>query len=230
MISLRSILTETFEIDEDAKEDAKQQGLEYMSFGRWGKDGKVTHKSANGKLVPVAIKPDTSNKTTTSITPQTSTNPLTTPKTPTNPFSKVYDNLSNSLKSSGFDAAHSVETRKNLATKGLVPLRVQSAGNRVWTRGDGSKHKDWPKIVPHTDYSDTDVAIKKNPDAVKNTLDQYLSTIGAKSIGKASDWTGSSDKSEVYATGDTIFVHRGNYIEVGTKSRFKNNKVWRRDK
>ena len=57
MIRLRNILTEAFELDEAAKEEAHRQGLEYMSFGRWGKDGKVTHKSSNGKLVPVATTP-----------------------------------------------------------------------------------------------------------------------------------------------------------------------------
>lgn len=33
-----------------AAKDAKVQGLTNMGFGRWGKDGKVTHISVNGKL------------------------------------------------------------------------------------------------------------------------------------------------------------------------------------
>jgi hypothetical protein len=36
-----------------ASEKAQQMGLDYYGFGRYGKDGKVTHKSKNDKLVPV---------------------------------------------------------------------------------------------------------------------------------------------------------------------------------
>jgi len=59
MISLKLLLEEVEqelggELDESkAAEEAKRQGLEYMSFGRYGKDGKVTHRSQGGKLVPV---------------------------------------------------------------------------------------------------------------------------------------------------------------------------------
>lgn len=41
---------------ESASEDAKRQGLEYFGFGRYGKDGKVTHKMQNGKLTPFQSK------------------------------------------------------------------------------------------------------------------------------------------------------------------------------
>lgn len=39
--------------ESDASEEAKKKGLDYLSFGRYGKDGKVTHKVVNGKLQPV---------------------------------------------------------------------------------------------------------------------------------------------------------------------------------
>ena len=39
--------------ESDASDNAKKMGLDYMKFGRWGKKGKVTHKTQNGKLVPV---------------------------------------------------------------------------------------------------------------------------------------------------------------------------------
>ena len=38
---------------EDVGDQAKALGLDYMNFGRYGKDGKVTHKSVSGKLQPV---------------------------------------------------------------------------------------------------------------------------------------------------------------------------------
>jgi len=55
---IRSVIREM--IDESAAgEEAKRQGLEYMSFGRYGKDGQVTHISQGGKLVPKKdFKPD----------------------------------------------------------------------------------------------------------------------------------------------------------------------------
>ena len=37
-----------------AAQDAKAQGLDYIGFGRYGKNGKVTHTSKGGKLTPVA--------------------------------------------------------------------------------------------------------------------------------------------------------------------------------
>ena len=54
---LREIIRETIqnelELESQASDAAKAQGLEYMSFGRWGKDGKVTHTTQSGKLVPI---------------------------------------------------------------------------------------------------------------------------------------------------------------------------------
>jgi len=37
-----------------AAKEAERLGLDYMSFGRWGKNGQVTHKSEKGKLIPVS--------------------------------------------------------------------------------------------------------------------------------------------------------------------------------
>ncbi len=51
---IRTVIQEELDdMDEtsQAAKDAKSQGLTNMGFGRWGKDGHVTHKSDNGKLV-----------------------------------------------------------------------------------------------------------------------------------------------------------------------------------
>jgi hypothetical protein len=50
---IRGIIYEELALENSASDEAKRQGLEYMSFGRWGKDGKVTHRSVKGKLQPV---------------------------------------------------------------------------------------------------------------------------------------------------------------------------------
>lgn len=47
-------LTEIIDEESEAAKQAKAQGLEYLSFGRYGKDGKVTHTVQNGKLVPIS--------------------------------------------------------------------------------------------------------------------------------------------------------------------------------
>lgn len=49
---IHEVLEETFQLESRASDDAKRQGLEYMQFGRWGKDGKVTHVTQGDKLVP----------------------------------------------------------------------------------------------------------------------------------------------------------------------------------
>ena len=40
--------------ESQASKEAKAKGLEYMSFGRYGKGGKQTHTVKNGRLVPIA--------------------------------------------------------------------------------------------------------------------------------------------------------------------------------
>lgn len=58
---IRKIIQEELSImDEEsqAAKDAKAQGLTSMGFGRWGKDGKVTHKTDRGRLTPVQSDKD----------------------------------------------------------------------------------------------------------------------------------------------------------------------------
>lgn len=46
-----------FAEESKAAKKAKQMGLEYMGFGRWGKNGKVTHKTPDGQtLTPLGFK------------------------------------------------------------------------------------------------------------------------------------------------------------------------------
>jgi hypothetical protein len=52
---LRNTLMElNLRLESAASDDAKRQGLTYMSFGRWGKDGRVTHLTKGGKLTPIS--------------------------------------------------------------------------------------------------------------------------------------------------------------------------------
>jgi len=49
-------------VESAASDQAKQMGLTSMGFGRWGKEGKVTHKTINGKLSPITPREVPSGK------------------------------------------------------------------------------------------------------------------------------------------------------------------------
>lgn len=70
MISLVNLLLT--EKESSAARQAKSQGLTSMGFGRWGKDGVVTHTTKDGTLTPVQSKVPTTN------TQKTTTRPTTT--------------------------------------------------------------------------------------------------------------------------------------------------------
>lgn len=50
---IRESLIERMMHESSAREEAEKLGLDYMSFGRWGKNGKQTHQAQGDKLVPV---------------------------------------------------------------------------------------------------------------------------------------------------------------------------------
>ena len=54
-LAKESLIQSTVNIikESEAGDKAKSMGLDYMSFGRYGKKGKVTHKSIGGKLTAV---------------------------------------------------------------------------------------------------------------------------------------------------------------------------------
>lgn len=54
---IREIMNEEFASESQASDDAKRQGLEYLGFGRYGKDGKMTHRAVGGRLQAVTPKP-----------------------------------------------------------------------------------------------------------------------------------------------------------------------------
>lgn len=64
MIRLRDLILEN---DSQATKQAKSQGLVSMGFGRWGKDGVVTHTTQNGTLQPVKKDKSTDTKVSNTI-------------------------------------------------------------------------------------------------------------------------------------------------------------------
>jgi len=59
--------------ESEASDKAKAMGLDYMSFGRYGKDGKVTHKSVGGSLQALSKKDQDKEKETKPAKPKTKT-------------------------------------------------------------------------------------------------------------------------------------------------------------
>ena len=53
--------------DAGTQDDMNTMGLEYYGFGRYGKDGKVTHRSVHGSLVPVEQNNKTPQKKPTKV-------------------------------------------------------------------------------------------------------------------------------------------------------------------
>lgn len=53
---IREIINEELASESQASDDAKRQGLEYLGFGRYGKDGKMTHRAVGGRLQAVTPK------------------------------------------------------------------------------------------------------------------------------------------------------------------------------
>jgi hypothetical protein len=89
------VLEENFQLESQASDDAKRQGLEYMKFGRWGKDGKVTHRTTAGRLQPV--KPHTGKEKNVKTGPVLDKQPKVDREfNPSIPLAKVspeYDNV-----------------------------------------------------------------------------------------------------------------------------------------
>ena len=228
---MTDLISELIDEESDAAKQAKSLGLTSIGFGRWAdKSGKVTHTSQNGKLV---AKSQNAGSTTPTTPKQPKPPVVPTPKsvsTGTVPYKKtgnIYRSVSDSIESSGFSSMNSADS-KALIKNGMVPLRVKGPAPRTWTRGDGAKHKEWTTIEPANDWRGVDKVVKKDPSAVSKTLSSYIEKIGAKHIGQVSGEFGSSKMNDVYTSGDTIFVHRGDRIEVGNKKRFANKDVWRK--
>ena len=55
---IRETINEELELESQASDDAKKQGLVYRGFGRWGTPKKITHTTQGGKLVPLKSMDD----------------------------------------------------------------------------------------------------------------------------------------------------------------------------
>ena len=126
---------------------------------------------------------------------------------------------------------------KELSNGGTTWLYDIHTSNRMWTRGDGSRYKDWPYISSFYEpqqYEDKENNrdLKHLPDDMNTGSDvmKHLWSViesKGKALGKISDEFPSIPRGNAVLVGSIIFV-LDNYgsIKFGSKSRLKNSDVW----
>jgi hypothetical protein len=229
-LTLTQLIQEILDEESETAKKAKAMGLTYMKFGRWGKDGKVTHTTQNGVLTPAKTNAVGTNPTAGTTTP-TPMNKVQTPATSQQPTIKSPGSFKKDAGQSMYNATYrSISAaglgNKDAFDKGYVPLTVKSASPKSWSRGDGARHKDWITVEPNSEWQQFDSAKEKDPQVVQKSLQQYIDSTGAKKIGQIKGQFGSSAHNDVYKLGSTLFVNRGDRVEVGSTGRLKNKDVW----
>ena len=126
----------------------------------------------------------------------------------------------------GYDTVNTLVGTYNASVGGdqFSPLYVKSPGTRVWTRGDGVRHRDPGRI-----QYENDVAAKKWPKAMSQFWQWLTTQPGVKSIGQVSGEFGTSAMMNAVRLGSLYFaLTQYNTIVWGSVSRFKNPRsVWR---
>jgi len=122
-----------------AAKEAERLGLDYMSFGRWGKNGQVTHKSEKGKLIPVSR--DQVQKTTGMSFEKPTSNILQAKrKDGTSRPAANYDPQTGKVSSWNMNSPE--DQKRNLKTKNSFadPLSAKARGKEV----DADAEKKYP--------------------------------------------------------------------------------------
>lgn len=171
MISLLQLLNEIIGFDESylnestTGEEAKRLGLTYMKFGRYGKDGVVTHKSVGGKLQPVkggdSDGPTKAPTKAITKTPTATKGKVSTPSAPTQKItSKIVTQYKDSKKRG--QTATAAEMLANLFGTPAEQRQVQAA----------KKHRQT------SPYSGTTVKSKKYNALVDAIIKKYEPRLG----------------------------------------------------
>lgn len=145
MILLTDLLIESSQ----AAQDAKAQGLTYMRFGRWGKDGKVTHTTNNGRLVPIkpSIRPSVDKqpkgRAPRVVNPQPQTGPVAPVKSAPTKENPSFDELRQEARKHKFTVMTRVPL-KQIRSGTPVDSNTNQIGKPAgfWF-GVGSEWVDW---------------------------------------------------------------------------------------
>src|SRR6056300_1527040 len=121
---IKSMLEQYFRkkvLDEKVGDDAKRMGLTYYKFGRYGKDGKITHTSKNGRLVLVPKKTSKPKEKKPESTPKA----IQLSKTVEKQVEKIYDTDYNYKDKAKFekDLSSVMKSIKGMADSDKTPDR-----------------------------------------------------------------------------------------------------------
>lgn len=134
------------------------------------------------------------------------------------PVTSASDNSIQQEKKDLYSFLRAVENWWNANNDRDSQIDYRGPGMRVWTRGDGTRHRDPARFYAY-----------KNADDVMNRLWNALSKMkGAKIAGTVSGEFGSSAMKPAISFRGFILVKYDNTIEVMSRSRITNkNSVWR---
>jgi len=195
---LRQIIREEIINELSAGEEAKKRGLVHKGWGRYAdKSGKIVAKSQDGKLVALK-QPEEPTKKKSKEKPAGGEKSFEVPKKAEKSMHHKVANVVKAFEKATGNALH-----------------VSRRSHRTWTRGDGSRYKEWDVIKPWTPDRHEDI------DKLWNAIKKSGKHIGY--VGRG--WSGNK-RDPVYSHNGVIYVKRGDGIEYATKSRLRNTAVW----
>lgn len=134
------------------------------------------------------------------------------------PSSRIVDILSDTVTE-----YNRIADPKGKGADGRITFRPPSS--RVWTRGDGTRHRDPAKILVYND---------ENPNTEKYLRafwEWLVEQPGARPAGKISGEFGSSSYDSAIQYRGLFWIDRGYRIDVMSRSRITNPRsVWRMEK
>jgi Protein of unknwon function (DUF3008) len=135
------------------------------------------------------------------------------------------------VEAKGYEVIQRLVKEFNTQASGneFTPLDYKLPGSRVWTRGDGSRHRD-PGYIYLDKYLRPEQAEEWR---AQNPVDQFwkwMISKGAKQVGDVSGEFGSDPHRPAVTLGGLLFTKGDHNITWGSKSRLKNSNVWRQKK
>jgi hypothetical protein len=131
----------------------------------------------------------------------------------------------------GYNIVRSLVSEFNILTGGnkFHPIDYKNPGTRVWTRGDGARHRDPGYIFIDRDMNPNDQR-KWHDEKVLGKFWEFLSNKGAKPIRDVAGEFSSSSYERAVVYNKQLFVLGDRAIKWGSVSRLKNSDVWRQKK
>lgn len=155
----------------DASKEAKRIGVRYLGFGRYGKEGKETHRVINGRLVPFKSKivPKNLKISGKDVTSDSLKQPTNVPKVRTKP-TPVAREVFKTVKKEGtaihrelskFYKQKNLDSDEENALKGYVGEGYQSISKYLKETSGGNKKVDRYsfKYTQNTNFDDVEEAI-----------------------------------------------------------------------